>query len=384
MTASRTLLLAAALTLGQAGALTVIKIATIGPLSGPQSFIGTQQRDGARMAVNEFKAQFKKLGFDLQLVPYDDQADPATGTAVARKIAADRSFLAVVGAVNSGVSIPVSLALRPARLAMVTSSSTANEFTDRGLSNVNRIVPRDDAQGPAGADFLAGTLKAKSVYIINDRTAYGAGLAGEVAKRLTARGVKVITNEGTEEKSDFSSLIAKIKLRRPDAIYFGGIYSQAGVFLKQLREAGLTLPMVGGDGFDASELAKIAGKSADNVYYTTIAAPVESQPATKAFGQRFKAAYKADAQPYAVSAYDAGRVVAQGVLNAVKAAGNKLPSRAQVESAIRRGSYGAGLLSGPVQFNSAGDRKAAKLYVIRVSGGKATLSTTVTVKPPKP
>ena len=161
----------AALSLGSANAATVIKIASLSPLSGGQSDLGTQIKNGAQLAVNEYKAQFAKLGFDLQLVGYDDQADPATGTAAARKIAADRSILAVVGTLNSGVAIPSSEALKAARVAMVSPANTANQVTDRGLANMNRIVARDDAQGPAGANFMMTTLKAKKVYVLNDKTA---------------------------------------------------------------------------------------------------------------------------------------------------------------------------------------------------------------------
>ncbi|WP_291428433.1 branched-chain amino acid ABC transporter substrate-binding protein [Deinococcus sp.] len=373
----------AALALGTASAQTTIKIASLSPLSGGQSDLGTQIRNGTQLAVNEYKAQFKKLGFDLVLVPYDDQADPATGTAAARKIAADRQILAVVGTLNSGVAIPSSAALQPSHVAMVSPANTANSVTDRGLSNMNRIVARDDSQGPAGANFISGTLKAKSVYLINDKTAYGEGLTKEVEKALKASGVTVIATEGTEEKSDFSSIIAKIKLQKPDAIYFGGIYNQVGVFIKQLREGGVATPVVGGDGLDSGELPVIVGTAnANNIYFTTVAAPIDALPAAKVFAANYKKTFKDDVQGFGAFGYDAAKVVLQGTLNAVRANGNKLPSRTQVEKAIRKGSF-TGLLSGNVSFNSVGDRKAGTLYVMNVTAGKFKLSTSIPVKAPK-
>ncbi|MFT2718498.1 branched-chain amino acid ABC transporter substrate-binding protein [Deinococcus sp. A31D244] len=373
----------AALALGTASAQTTIKIASLSPLSGGQSDLGTQIRNGTQLAVNEYKAQFKKLGFDLVLVPYDDQADPATGTAAARKIAADRQILAVVGTLNSGVAIPSSAALQPSRVAMVSPANTANGVTDRGLSNMNRIVARDDSQGPAGANFISGTLKAKKAYVINDKTAYGEGLAKEVEKALKASGVTVVANEGTEEKSDFSSIIAKIKLQKPDAIYFGGIYNQVGVFIKQLRESGVATPVVGGDGLDSGELPVIVGTAnANNIYFTTVAAPIDALPAAKVFAANYKKTFNDDAQGFGAFGYDAAKVVLQGTLNAVRANGNKLPSRTQVETAIRKGSF-TGLLSGSVAFNSVGDRKAGTLYVMNVTAGKFKLSTSIPVKAPK-
>ncbi|GGR80663.1 branched-chain amino acid ABC transporter substrate-binding protein [Deinococcus sedimenti] len=369
-----------ALSAGASAQTTTVKLATISPLSGSISNLGVQVRNGAQLAVNEYAPRFAKLGFRLSLVAFDDQADPATGTAAARKIAADRQVLAVVGALNSGVTIPATAALSASRVAVVNSGSTANQVTDRGLKNVSRIVPRDDAQGPAGAAFLAGTLKAKRVYVLNDKTAYGEGLAAEVEKTLRARGVKVLANEGTEEKSDFSGVIAKIRLQKPDAIYFGGVYNQVGVFLAQLRGAGVTAPVVGGDGLDSPDLARVAGVGGTNVYYTTVSAPLSALPAAKTFAGSYRKAFGTDPQGFAAFAYDAARVALQGILNAAKTNGGKVPSRAQVESAVRAGTY-AGLLSGSVTFDARGDRQSAKLYVMKLTGGKVSLSTSVNVTP---
>ena len=204
----------------------------------------------------------------------------------------------------------------------------------------------------------------------------------EVETALMATGVAVSANEGTVEMSDFSSIIAKIKLQNPDAIYFGGIYNQVGVFVKQLREAGLNTPVVGGDGLDSSELATIAGAGANNIYFTTVAAPIEALPAAKTFAANYQKAFGKPAQGFGAFGYDAAKVVLQGVLKAVQTNQNKLPTRTQVETAIRKGNF-TGLLSGNVSFNSVGDRKAATLYVMNVTGGKYKLSTSVAVKPAK-
>ena len=370
----------ATLALGNASALTTVRIASLTPLSGGQSDLGNQIKNGAQIAVTEYKAQFARLGMDIQLIGYDDQADPATGTAAARKIAADKNILAVVGTLNSGVAIPSSEALKASHVALVSPANTANQVTDRGLPNMNRIVARDDSQGPAGANFIMNNLKGKKVYILNDKTAYGEGLAKEVDKALRAKGVQVVTNEGTEEKSDFSSIVSKIKLQKPDAIYFGGIYNQIGVFIKQLREAGIDTPVVGGDGMDSSELAVIAGKGAGNIYFTTVAAPIEALPAAKTFAANYLKTFKKPAQGFGAFGYDAAKVALQGILNAAKANGNKVPSRTQVETAIRKGSF-TGLLSGNVSFNSVGDRKAGTLYVMSVQSGKYKLASSIPVKP---
>ncbi|MBB6099287.1 branched-chain amino acid transport system substrate-binding protein [Deinobacterium chartae] len=378
-----TLAMVSALSMGSAFAQQTIKIATLTPLSGGQSDLGTQIQNGARLAVNEYKARFAKLGFNLQLVGYDDQADPATGTANARKIAADRSILAVVGTLNSGVAIPASQALAPSRVAMISPANTANSVTDRGLKNMNRIVARDDAQGPAGAQFIINTLKAKKVYVLDDKTAYGEGLASEVDKALKAKGIQVVGREGTEEKSDFSAIISKIQLLKPDAIYFGGIYNQVGVFAKQLREKGVNAPLIGGDGYDSSELLTIAGEGAKGIYFTTVAAPIEALPAAKTFSANYQKTFKKPAQGFGAFGYDAAKVALQGILDAIKTNKNKMPSRAQVETAIRK-VKATGLLSGNVEFNSVGDRKAAKMYIMSVGDNlKFKLAETIDVKAPR-
>lgn len=368
---------------GAASAQTTIKIASLSPLSGAQILNGKLVKNGAQLAVSEYKARFKAMGFDLQLVGYDDQADPAVGAAAARKIAADRQILGVVGALNSGVTLSASEALKASHVSMVSPSATANEVTDRGLPNTNRLVTRDDAQGPAGARFMMEKLKAKKVYILNDRTSYGAGLAAEVEKTLKAGGARVVTNESTEEKNDFSTIIGKIKLQTPDAIYFGGIYTQIGIFIRQLRDAGVNIPVVGGDGLDSTELATLAARGANDIYYTTVAAPLEALPNAKPFIATYRSTFNAAPAGYAAFAYDSARVIAEGILSAARANGNKLPTRTQVESAIRKGQV-KNLLSGDVTFNSVGDRNSATLYIMKMQAGKPSLYAKSTIKAPRP
>ena len=155
----------------------VIKIATQSPLSGGQSAFGEQLKLGAQYAVEEAQANFKKLGFDLQLTPYDDQANPDTGVSNANRIINDPDIVGVVGHFNSGVAIPSSEVYKTVNLVMVSPANTNPRVTDRLLANVNRICGRDDVQGPAGAAFAVNELKAKKIFVLNDKSAYGQGLA---------------------------------------------------------------------------------------------------------------------------------------------------------------------------------------------------------------
>src|SRR5262244_307222 len=238
-----------------------IKIAVQAPLSGEQAALGEHIKLGVQLAVEEATKSFKALGFDLVFVPYDDQAKPEVGVANARNIVADPNVLVLVGHFNSGVALPSSEVYKDAMLAMISPANTATEITDRGYPNVNRVCGRDAIQGPVGARFAARDLKAKSVYLIHDKTLYGQGVADNFRDEAKRLGVQVLGYEGTEERANFGPLIVPLKARNPDLVYFGGIYYQGGLLLKQLRERGVRAAFMGPDGLDSSEMVKIAGPS---------------------------------------------------------------------------------------------------------------------------
>lgn len=345
--------------------LPVIRLATLSPLSGGQSDQGLQIRNATQLAVAAFAPRFRAAGFDLQLASYDDQADPTVGTALARRMVADKAILAMIGTYNSGVAVPVSDVLKGDHLAMITPAATGVKVTARGLPNVNRVIARDDAQGSAIGKFIASTLKAKKVYMLDDKTAYGQGLSSEVEKYLRAHDVAIVATEGTEERSDFSSIIGKIKASRPDMVFFGGIFNQGAPFVKQLRQAGSDMPVMGGDGWDSSEFQKLAGTASSGVLYTATAAPASSLPAAATFAALYRRTFKNDVQGFGVTAYDAAQIALGTILKLVQAGDGKIPERAQVEGAIRA-SITKNLFSGEVQFDTLGDRRNASIYVIRI------------------
>ena len=236
-----------------------IKIAIQAPLSGEQAALGEHIKLGAQLAVEESIASFKKRGFDLVFVPYDDQAKPEVGVANARNIVADPDVLLLVGHFNSGVALPASEVYKDAMLAMISPANTATEITDRGYPNVNRVCGRDDVQGPVGARFAFQDLKLQSVYIIHDKTLYGQGVADNFRNEATKLGMKVLGYDGTEERANFAPMIIPMKAKNPALVYFGGIYHQGGLLLKQMREKRVSAVFMGPDGFDSSEIVKIAG-----------------------------------------------------------------------------------------------------------------------------
>jgi len=342
---------------------TTIKIATQSPLSGGQAALGEGIKLGTQLAIEKFKGDLEKKGFKVVLVPYDDQAKPDVGVANAQNIIADQEILGVIGHLNSGVAIPSSEVYKTVNLAMISPANTNPTVTDRGYPNVFRVCGRDDVQGVVGAEFAHDALKAKSVYIIHDKTTYGQGVAEFFKADAEKKGMKVLGFEGTEEKSNFDPIITPIRAKKPDLVYFGGIYEQAAPFFKQAREKGVTAKFLGPDGLDSSALTKIAGKAVVGMYYTSVAGPVTVYPAAKQFADEYKKAFGKNPEPFAAQAYDATAMLIKAI--EATAQGGKAPTRDAVSTAIRDVKYTG--LTGAIDFNARGDPKKALYFVLQVA-----------------
>jgi branched-chain amino acid transport system substrate-binding protein len=340
-----------------------IKIATQSPLSGGQAALGEGIKLGTQLGVEKFKGNLEKAGFKVEVVPFDDQAKPDVGVANAKNIIADKDIMVVIGHLNSGVAIPSSEVYKEVTLPMISPANTNEKVTDRGYPNVNRVCGRDDVQGPVGAEFAAGTLKVKSVYVIHDKTTYGQGVAEAFKNDAEKKGVKVIGFEGTEEKSNFDPIITPIKAKNPDLVYFGGIYDQGAPFFKQAREKGVKAKFLGPDGMDSSDFVKIGGKAVVGTYYTTAAAPASS-PQAKQFGEEFKKKFGKNPEPYAAESYVATAIALKALEEVTK--GGKAPSREALATAIRKVKYTG--MTGAIEFDEKGDPKKASYYVMQVAG----------------
>jgi branched-chain amino acid transport system substrate-binding protein len=344
-----------------------IKIATQSPLSGGQSAIGVDIKNGAELALEQLKAPLESMGFKLELAPYDDQANPDNGVANAKRIVADPEVLCVVGHYNSGVQIPSSEEYHTAGLANVSPANTNPKVTDRNYKEVSRLVGRDDVQGVVGAQF-ANSKGMKTAYVIHDKTAYGQGIAEFFNREAESLGMQVVGFEGTEEKANFDAILAPVIAASPDVLYFGGIFDQASVLFKQAREKGFMGMFLSDDGYDSPEAINIGGPAlldGGGVYYTTVAGPAKLYPGTAKFQEDFKAKYNADPKPFAAQAYDAMAICLKAVENAAKANGNKTPTRQAVTDAVRALKDFPGI-TGTINFNSKGDLTSAKYFVIQV------------------
>ena len=341
-----------------------IKIAVQAPLSGEQAAIGEHIKLGAQLAVEESAKSFKDLGYDLVLVPQDDQAKPEVGVANARNMVADPEVLVIVGHFNSGVALPSSEVYKDAMLTMISPANTATEITDRGYPNVNRVCGRDDVQGPVGARFTAQDLKLKSVYIIHDKMLYGQGVAENFRNEAKKLGLNVLGFDGTEERANFSPMIIPLKAKNPDLVYFGGIYHQGGLLLKQLREKGVKAKFMGPDGLDSAEMAKIAGSAVVGSYYTSVAGPPDAYPETAAFAKKYKQRFGKETESFGMYGYDATLVGIKAIEGWIKANPGKKPSRAEVAMAVRQIKNFKGV-TGSIEFDNKGDPVKAKYFVLQ-------------------
>jgi branched-chain amino acid transport system substrate-binding protein len=339
-----------------------IKIATQSPLSGGQAALGEGIKLGAQLAVEKFKGNLEKMGYKVELVPFDDQAKPDVGVANAKNIIADKDIMAVIGHLNSGVAIPSSEVYKEVGVVMISPANTNPVVTDRGYPNVNRVCGRDDVQGKVGAEFASGTMKVKSVYILHDKTQYGQSIAEFFKDDSEKKGIKVLGFDGTEEKSNFDPLITPIKAKNPDVIYFGGIYDQAAPFFKQTREKGVKAKFMGPDGMDSSDLAKIAGPAVVGMYYTSAAGPASALPKAKTFVEEFKKKFGKNPEPYAAESYDAAHIAILAIEQAAKA--GKL-TREDVAAAVRKTKLSG--ITGDIAFDSKGDRQKAQYFVLQVA-----------------
>ncbi len=384
------MLLAACASAGPAAGGGTIKIATQSPLSGGQSSIGSDIKNGAELGMAQLSDPLKAMGFKVELAAYDDEANPDKGVANSKAIVADPAILCIVGHYNSGVQIPSSETYHTSGLANVSPANTNPKVTDRGYKEVNRIVGRDDNQGAVGAQF-AVKKGMKSAYVLHDKTTYGQGIAEFFKREAEKQGIKVLGFEGTEEKANFDSILNPVISANPEMIYFGGMFDQIAVFIKQARQKGYMGMFLSDDGFDSPEGVKIAGQAlldGGGTFYSTVSGPATLYPGTAKFQTDFKAKYNSDPKPFAAQGYDSMGICLKAIENAAKANGNKVPTRAQVADAIRALKDYAGI-TGTINFNSKGDLTEAQYFVIQVVSNDPdkwssnTVAETIVQKPPE-
>ena len=299
-----------------------VKLAVVGPITGPNAAFGAQLKNGAEQAVEDINAAGGIMGQKIVLSFGDDASDPKQGVSVANKLASEGVKM-VVGHFNSGVSIPASEVYQEAGIVEITPASTNPKFTERNMWNTFRTCGRDDQQGEVAGTYLSTHFKGKKVAIVHDKTPYGKGLADETQKSMNKKGLKEVVYEGinTGEK-DFSALVSKLKQANIDVIYYGGLHTEAGLIIRQMRDQGLKAPMMSGDGITDKEFVQIAGPGAEGTYMT-FGPDARKNPGARDVVAKFKAK-NIDPEAYTLYSYAAVQILKQAAEEAKSMDGKKI------------------------------------------------------------
>ena len=344
----------------------VVKIGHVGPTSGAIAHLGKDNENGARMAIDDLNAKGVMIGgkkVKFELLTEDDAADPKQGTAAAQKLV-DSKVNGVIGHLNSGTSIPASKIYSDAGIPQISPSATNPKFTRNGYKTAFRVVADDVHLGGTLGRYAVKNLKGKSIAVVDDRTAYGQGVAEEFSKAVKASGGTIVDSQFTTDKAtDFTAILTAIKAKKPDIVFFGGMDAVAGPMLRQMKGLGINAKLMGGDGICSSELPKLAaGAMSDGQVVCAEAGGVEG--AGKKSMDDFYAAYKKkfndDVKVYAPYVYDATMVM----VDAMVKAGSAEPAKYLPVLAKTSGYKG---VTGTIAFDEKGDIKngALTLYTYK-------------------
>ena len=300
----------------------VVKLGHAGPISGGIAHIGKDTENGVRLAVDDLNAQGLVIGgrkIKFEMVAEDDAGDPRQATAVAQKLC-DQKVAGLVGHLQSGTSIPAASVYSRCDLPNITASASNPDLTKPGYKTTFRLIANDNALGADLAVYAADTLKLKKVAVIDDRTAYGQGVASVFKATALQKGMAVVAEEFTNDKAtDFMAILTKIKSTKPDAIFYGGLDAQAGPMLRQMVQLGLgDAKFFGGDALCTEKLPELAGKSPilKNVTCATGGASVAKMQGGAEWKKRYDAKFPGQFQIYSPYAYDAAMVLVDAMKRA--------------------------------------------------------------------
>ncbi|MCG5072194.1 branched-chain amino acid ABC transporter substrate-binding protein [Paraburkholderia tagetis] len=352
-----------------------VKIGFAAPLTGGQAHYGADFRSGVELAIEDMNATNPVIGgkpVRFVLDGQDDQADPRTGTTVAQKLV-DDGVAAVIGHYNSGTSIPAAPIYAKAGIPEI-AMATAPTYTRLGLPTTFRLLTSDTQLGSVLGDYAVKGLKFKRIAIIDDRTAYGQGVAEEFTKAAKAAGATIVDQEYTNDKAvDFRSILTKIKSANVDAVFYGGADTQAAPMLKQMRSLAIKSTLIGPDMVQSEDLIKIAGESAEGTLAASEGSPLDQMPGGKAFAERYAKRFNHPVELYAPYAYDG----TMAVFNAMKKADSAEP---HVFLAALKTTNMKGVTTSELSYDKFGDLKYGGVTVYKVQGGKWVPLQTVGTK----
>lgn len=349
----------------------VVKIGHSAPMTGPQAHLGKDNENGVRLAIDELNANPPTIAgkpVKFELLSEDDQADPRQATTVAQKFL-DEKVNAVIGHLNSGTTIPSSTLYASAGIPQISPSATNVKYTQQGFKTAFRVMANDAQQGSVLGQYAVNEMKAKNIAIIDDRTAYGQGLADEFEKSAKAAGANIVGHEFTSDKAtDFTAILTKIKGLNADLLFFGGMDAQGAPMIKQMRTLGVSLPLLGGDGIHTAEFMSLAGEAGEGVTASLPGVPLQSMPGGPAFAQKFEGKY-GKIQLYAPYCYDAVMVLADAMKKA-----NSIDSKVYLPALAGTEYEG---VTARISFDDKGDLKGGAITVYRIEGGQWKALSTI-------
>ncbi|MCC8393819.1 branched-chain amino acid ABC transporter substrate-binding protein [Paraburkholderia sp. MMS20-SJTR3] len=352
-----------------------VKIGFAAPLTGGQAHYGADFKSGVTLAIEDFNATKPVIGgkpVHFVLDAADDQADPRTGTTVAQKLV-DDGVAAVIGHFNSGTSIPAAPIYAKAGIPEL-ATATAPAYTAQGLPTTFRLVTSDSQQGGVLGEYAVKDLKFKRFAIVDDRTAYGQGVAEEFAKAVKAAGGTIVAQEFTNDKAvDFRAILTHIKQSDADAIFYGGADTQAAPFLKQMRTLAVKGTLIGPDMIHSEELLKIAGPAAEGALASSGGSPLDKMPGGKSYVERYKKRFGNEVELYSPYAYDG----TMAVLNAMKKADSVDPHK---YLPVLKATQMKGVTTNELAYDDRGDLKYGGVTVYKVTNGKWAALQTVGTK----
>ncbi|SAL71009.1 extracellular ligand-binding receptor [Caballeronia terrestris] len=344
-----------------------VKVGFAAPMTGAQAHYGKDFENGITLAVEDFNATKPVIGgkpVRIVLNAADDQADPRTGTTVAQKLV-DDGIKGMLGHFNSGTTIPASRIYANAGIPEI-AMATAPEYTTQGYKTTFRMMTSDTQQGSVAGEFAVKNLKVKKIAIVDDRTAYGQGLADQFEKAAKASGGTIVMREFTNDKAvDFKAILTKIKSSNPDLVYYGGADSQAAPMVRQMKTLGFRAPLMAGEMVKTDTFVKIAGDAADGTVASLAGLPMDQMPGGATYAAKYKKRFNEDVQTYSPYAYDG----AMAMFDAMKKANSTdpakyLPFLAKTEM--------PGVTTSKLAYDSKGDLKNGGITLYKVVGGKWT------------
>lgn len=343
----------------------VVLIGLAAPLTGPSARIGKDLENGAQLALDDANAKHPSIAGKpvvYKLVSVDDQSDPRTAVTVAQQLV-DRHVIGVVGHWNTGCSVPAARVYHDAGIAQIAPASTGHQYTQQGFDTSFRIMGHDDDGGAYTGAYVVKTLKAKRIAVLDDQTAFGAGLANQFIKGVQANGGNVIDHQYVTDKTlDFSGVLTAIKAKRPDLVFFGGLDAEAAPLVRRMRQLHIQAPLLGAGGFVSQTFLKLSDPAGDGVTALEPGRPLERMPGGAAFDAQYRARWHAPIELHAPFAYDAAATLIAATQQANSLAPKKI---VQTLHAMHRDG-----VTGTIAFDAQGNLVDPAYTIYQVKDGK--------------